>query len=163
VHLQVFIFLRFSGQWCTQHQVLILTTGRCIVRLLQSELSKDGALDIEILNQLCTVFEGACKQVKDFRQRSKAPEQQPFTQQDLEWFARSAYNLSLQYCSEISPDILVKLLGVCIEVGFWKATLVSTLMPSSSLSSSRAKKPPKPLEDYHSVVYFANSLLHAPT
>jgi hypothetical protein len=133
------------------------------VRLLQSELSKDGALDIEILNQLCAVFEGACKQIKEIRQRLKAPEQQLFTQQDLEWFARSTYNLSLQYCSEISPEILVKLLGVCIEVGLWKATLVLTLMPSSSLKFSRVKKPPKLLEDYHSVVCFANSLLHALT
>jgi hypothetical protein len=133
------------------------------VRLLQSELSKDGTLDIEILNQLCMVFEGACKQVKEIRQRQKAPEQQPFTQQDLEWFARSAYNLSLQYCSEISPEILVKLLGVCIEVGFWKATLVLTLTSPSSLRFSKAKKPPKLLEGYHSVVCFASSLLHAPT
>jgi hypothetical protein len=44
------------------------------------------------------------------------PDQQPFTVKDLEWFAKNAYNLSLQYCSDISPEALVRILNVCIEV-----------------------------------------------
>jgi hypothetical protein len=163
MHLQVSIFLRFYGQWRTQHQVTVLTISRCTLRLLKGELPKEGALDIGTFNQLCTVFEGACKQVEDSRRRPKAPNQQPFTQQDLEWFAKSAYNLSLQYCSEISPEILVRLLRVCIEVSFWRVTPVLALTPSSSLSFSRTKNPLMIQVDYRSVVYSVNSLLHAPT
>ncbi|KAF1835983.1 SPO22-domain-containing protein [Decorospora gaudefroyi] len=88
---------------------------RCTARMLQSELTKDGNVDSDILNQLCTVFEGACHQAKASRSRPSNPAKELFTAQEFEWFSKNTYNLSLKYCAEVPPAFLVKLLNCCIE------------------------------------------------
>ncbi len=86
------------------------------LRLLQSELTKDGSIDLQILNQLCTVFEGAYSQAKASRRRPSTIEQQLFTTQELEWFSKNSYNFALKHCAEIPPRNLAKLVNVCAEV-----------------------------------------------
>jgi hypothetical protein len=112
---------------------------------------------------MCTVFEGACKQAKDSRRKPTPNDQQPFTVEDLEWFAKNAYNLSLQYCSEFSPENLVRLLNVCIEVSYVEGLFILNLKLCSSLSFSKRKKRPKPQVDYLYGVCFANFSLLART
>ncbi|KAF1852174.1 SPO22-domain-containing protein [Cucurbitaria berberidis CBS 394.84] len=88
---------------------------RCTARLLQSELVKDGNINPDIMSQLCTVFDGACSQAKASRRRPSTPAQQLFTAQEFEWFSKNAYNMSLKYCAEMAPNLLVKLLNSCTE------------------------------------------------
>lgn len=83
------------------------------------------------MDQLCEVFDGgmytsndiltllispACSQAKNSRTRPTNPGKQLFTSQEFEWFSKTAYNLALKYCTDISPISLVKLLRSCIEV-----------------------------------------------
>jgi hypothetical protein len=84
--------------------------------MLQSELAKDGKIDPHIMAQLCTVFEGACSQAKASRIRPSTPAKELFTAQEFEWFSKNAYNLSLKYCAEVPPNLLVRLLDCCTEV-----------------------------------------------
>ncbi|KAF3046826.1 hypothetical protein E8E11_007311 [Didymella keratinophila] len=86
---------------------------RVMLRLLQSELVQNGAIDREILDQVCMVFEGAIDQAKASRRRPSTPEQQLFTLIELEWFSKSSYNFSLKHCAEIPPQNTVRLLNVC--------------------------------------------------
>jgi hypothetical protein len=88
---------------------------RCTARLLQSELAKHGAIEVDVMDQLCKVFEGACSQAKASRRRPSNPTQRLFTIQEFAWFSKNMYNLSLKYCAEIAPKQLVRLLGACIE------------------------------------------------
>ncbi|KAF3046085.1 hypothetical protein E8E12_010940 [Didymella heteroderae] len=88
---------------------------RVTLRLLQSELLRDDAVDHEIMDRLCTGFEGALNQAKASQRRPSTSEQRLFTAQELEWFSKNSYNFSLKYCAEIPPQNLVRLLNVCAE------------------------------------------------
>lgn len=88
---------------------------RCIARLLQSELLRNGSLDLGVMSQLCAVFEGACSHAKKLQTRSSTLDRQIFTTPELEWFSKNAYNLSLKFCTEMRPENLVRLLNICIE------------------------------------------------
>lgn len=84
--------------------------------MLQAELLKDGAIDRKVLNHMCAVFEGAYNQAKSSKCRPKTPEQQLFTVQELQWFSKNSYNLSLKHCAAMPPQNLARLLNVCTEV-----------------------------------------------
>lgn len=73
-------------------------------------------MNCEILDQLCKIFEGAYDQAKASRRRPITPEQQLFTAQELEWFSKNSYNMSLKHCADMPPRSLVKLLSVCVKV-----------------------------------------------
>ncbi|OAK98096.1 SPO22-domain-containing protein [Phaeosphaeriaceae sp. SRC1lsM3a] len=88
---------------------------RSTARLLQSELTKGGVIQVGTMNELCKLFEGAIEQAKASRRRPNNIAQQLFTAQEFEWFSKNSYNLSLKYCAEMSPSHLVRLLGVCTE------------------------------------------------
>ncbi|KAI0588960.1 SPO22 domain-containing protein [Pyrenophora tritici-repentis] len=88
---------------------------RSTARMLQSGLTKDGSIDNSIMDQLCNVFEGACAQAKASRIRPSTPAKELFTPVEFEWFSKNAYNLSVKYCAEMPPSLLVRLLGCCIE------------------------------------------------
>jgi hypothetical protein len=89
---------------------------RSTARMLESELIKDGKIDNGILCQICAVFEGACAQAKASRTRPSTPAKELFTAAEFEWFSKNAYNISLKYCAEMPPGLLVRLLNCCIEV-----------------------------------------------
>jgi hypothetical protein len=84
--------------------------------VLQGELFKDGAIDCEVLNQMCAVFEGAYNQAKSSKRRPRSPERQLFTVQELEWFSKNSYNFSLKHCAALPLQNLARLLNVCTEV-----------------------------------------------
>ncbi|KAI4712219.1 hypothetical protein J4E89_002485 [Alternaria sp. Ai002NY15] len=84
---------------------------RSTARMLESELTKDGNIDSGILEQICNVFEGA----KASRIRPSTPAKELFTAVEFEWFSKNAYNMSLKYCAEMPPGLLVRLLGCCTE------------------------------------------------
>ena len=58
----------------------------------------------------------ACVQAKASRIRPSTPAKELFTAVEFEWFSKNAYNMSLKYCAEIPPGLLVRLLGCCTEV-----------------------------------------------
>ncbi|KAL7773732.1 hypothetical protein CFE70_003699 [Pyrenophora teres f. teres 0-1] len=88
---------------------------RSTARMLQSELTKDGSIDNNIMDQLCNVFEGACAQAKASLIRPSTPAKELFTPVEFEWFSKNAYNLSVKYCADMPPSLLVRLLGCCTE------------------------------------------------
>jgi hypothetical protein len=105
LHRLVYTFLRYCGEFATIIVPSKLTLRRITLRLLQSEVVKDGNLDYEILDQLCTIFESASNQAKASRRRPSTPEQGLFTKQELEWFSKTSYNVSLKYCAVMPPRI----------------------------------------------------------
>ncbi|KAF1997925.1 SPO22-domain-containing protein [Amniculicola lignicola CBS 123094] len=88
---------------------------RCTARLSVKQLTEGGELNLDVLEQICKVFDGACTQAKASRRRPSTPAQQLFTSAEFEWFSKNAYNLCLKYCAEMDPEKLVRLLNVCIE------------------------------------------------
>jgi len=100
------------------------------VRLLVSELVKEGSLDPNILGQICTLYEGgvydaclgsrltqkACNHAKASRRRPSNPAREQFNAEEFEWFSKNTYNLSVKHGAEMHPKILVRLLSACIEV-----------------------------------------------
>ena len=84
--------------------------------MLQGELFRGGAIDCQVLDHMCAVFEGAYNQAKSSKRRPQTPEQQLFTLQELEWFSKNSYNLSLKHCAALPPQNLARLLKVCTEV-----------------------------------------------
>ncbi|PSN68963.1 SPO22-domain-containing protein [Corynespora cassiicola Philippines] len=88
---------------------------RLTAKLLHLELTKDSKLNVDILEQLCTVFEAAYNHAKASKQHPSNQTQQNFGLSEYKWFAKNTYNLSLKYCSEMHPTTLTKLLKTCIE------------------------------------------------
>ncbi|KAF2199170.1 SPO22-domain-containing protein [Delitschia confertaspora ATCC 74209] len=88
---------------------------RSTIRLLVQEVTKDGSLNPEAVDELCRIFEGAANHAKASLRRPISSTQQLFTAQEFEWFSKNAYNLSLKYCTEMHPQNLTRLLTVCIQ------------------------------------------------
>ena len=129
--------------------------------MLQSELTKDGIIDHGIMGQLCNIFDGACNQAKASQIRPSTPTKELFTPVEFEWFSKNAYNLSLKYCAEMPPNLLVKLLRCCTDVCLSLHRRQATLTISSSSSCSRKRiRPTMEIFAYDS--WFASSSLRAP-
>ncbi|CAI6268821.1 unnamed protein product [Periconia digitata] len=88
---------------------------RMTLRLLGQELIKDGSLNHGVLARICRVCEGACKRAKEFNRKSAKSAHDQFNKAESEWFSKTTYNWSIKYCEEMQPEILVRLLKVCID------------------------------------------------
>ncbi|KZZ87885.1 Meiosis specific protein SPO22 [Ascosphaera apis ARSEF 7405] len=86
---------------------------RCTVRLLLEELDTDTSKQRAIEEELCNLFDTAMIQAEKYQ--ALKPDTNPFTVTELEWFSRNSYNLAVQYCSMWAPQIIQKLLTVCIK------------------------------------------------
>ncbi|KAF1978032.1 SPO22-domain-containing protein [Bimuria novae-zelandiae CBS 107.79] len=88
---------------------------RMTLRLLMSELIKDGSLDRDIFEQICKTFEAASTHAKASRRRPSNPVREQFNAEEFGWFSKNAYNLAIKYCAEVPPQNLVQLLVACVE------------------------------------------------
>ena len=82
---------------------------RCTARLLMrsSEQLHDDKID-----SLCTLFESAATQAKRLRQQDKAS---LFTINELDWFSRNCYNLSLKVCHVWPPHQTLRLVQTALN------------------------------------------------
>jgi len=58
----------------------------------------------------------------------------PFTETELDWFARNSYNVALKYYGEWSPELVVLLLSSCLTVRrgpLWKRPTRTLILGSS--------------------------------
>ncbi|KAF2447271.1 SPO22-domain-containing protein [Karstenula rhodostoma CBS 690.94] len=88
---------------------------RMTVRLLTSELVKDGVFHEDTFGQICKTFDGASTHAKASRRRPSNPSREQFNNGEIEWFSKNSYNLAIKYCAEVPPANLVRLLSACIE------------------------------------------------
>ncbi|KAL5459232.1 hypothetical protein PMIN06_002899 [Paraphaeosphaeria minitans] len=88
---------------------------RMTVRLLTSEMVKDGVFQKDVFDQICRTFDGASIHAKASRRRPSNPDREQFNNGEIEWLSKNSYNLAIKYCAEVPPTDLVRLLGACIE------------------------------------------------
>ncbi|EKG11028.1 Tetratricopeptide-like helical [Macrophomina phaseolina MS6] len=90
---------------------------RSTIRLLVQHLGGVETFNEDAMGELCKVFEAAAAQAtKAMRpQNGRASSEQTFTVQELEWFSRNSYNISLKYCAATHPSCLIRLLDKCIQ------------------------------------------------
>lgn len=82
---------------------------RCTARLLFSELESQGWEKGDAISEVVQLFERAARHMQTFRSGSDDQ-----WRADIQWWSKNAYNLSLKLCADIHPDLLVRLLGVCV-------------------------------------------------
>lgn len=87
---------------------------RCTATSIMTEM-KDKRIPAETaLPELCKIFEGAMAQANKFRAaipKTSTNDQYPA---ELRWFASQSYNLSLQHCADMQPELLVRFVTVSI-------------------------------------------------
>ena len=82
---------------------------RCTARLL---MRSSEQVDSDAVDSLCKVFEGATVQAKRSRQQDKDI---VFTVNELDWFSRNSYNLSLRVCHIWPPHQTLRMLKAALN------------------------------------------------
>lgn len=86
---------------------------RCTAAAIMTEM-KDKRIPLELaLSELCKIFEGAMTQASGFRATTPRSSTKDQYLAELRWFASHTYNLSLQHCGDMQPELLVRLMTVC--------------------------------------------------
>ncbi|KFZ02357.1 hypothetical protein V500_00246 [Pseudogymnoascus sp. VKM F-4518 (FW-2643)] len=93
---------------------------RCMIRLILSQLeSVEPEKDIDVpsaVDQLCKLFDGASTHAqRSSKQEGKDNGTKLWTIQELDWFSKNAYNLSLKYSSQWHPEQVLRLIRSCIK------------------------------------------------
>ncbi|KAK3064561.1 hypothetical protein LTS18_006048 [Coniosporium uncinatum] len=130
---------------------------RCTARLLISELTPARGADEAVTGEICRLFEGALAQAKKMvskRSTTALANAGPdaatkaavtttthdWNTQELDWFSKNAYNLSLHHLADMHPLHLARLLESC--TGFIDLLLLrhrpGTTDPSHLPSSTKA-------------------------
>ncbi|GAB7352848.1 hypothetical protein MBLNU459_g3456t2 [Dothideomycetes sp. NU459] len=87
---------------------------RCTAAAIITEM-KDKRIAADVaLPELCKIFEGAMAQASRFRDAGTGPSTDDQYRAEIRWFASYSYNLSLQHCGDMRPELLVRLMTVCI-------------------------------------------------
>jgi len=76
-----------------------------------------GHVDREAsLTELCKIFEAAVSQEKHFHMPGDGRTHPATYQLEINWFAKSSYNLGLQHCEDVSPVLIMRLLQSSVEL-----------------------------------------------
>lgn len=87
---------------------------RCMIRLVMSHIHDDEPPTEQALDEICKIFETAVSYAKKQPQGHKGDAgEQNFGDNELQWFARSSYNMALKYCANVHPYYLIRLLNSC--------------------------------------------------
>ncbi|KAF2143242.1 uncharacterized protein K452DRAFT_167927 [Aplosporella prunicola CBS 121167] len=89
---------------------------RCMARLLLAELGTADNVNENVAEELVKLFEGAARQAKLQKRRTKEQSAPLFSEKELDWFSRNSYNISLKYCATLHPSHLLQLLEACIAL-----------------------------------------------
>ncbi|OBT96970.1 hypothetical protein VE01_05545 [Pseudogymnoascus verrucosus] len=93
---------------------------RCMIRFILSQLeSGEPEKDIDVpsaVDQLCRLFDGGSTHAqRSIKQEDKNNGTKLWTIQELDWFSKNAYNLSLKYSSEWHPEQVLQIIQSCIK------------------------------------------------
>lgn len=88
---------------------------RSIAKVITMEMECGNTEKQPALLDLCKIFEGAMAQAQTFQ--DAGPTSHPGQQRraELTWFASYSYNLALNHLSDIVPELLVRLMIVCVS------------------------------------------------
>ncbi|PNS16870.1 hypothetical protein CAC42_4834 [Sphaceloma murrayae] len=89
------------------------TLLRCTIQMMLQELEQDASNMQTALSEVCQMLEGAVKHLKnttvpDGEHESRALE--------LEWFAKTSYNVALQRFEDLEPAVILRLLNACLSL-----------------------------------------------
>ncbi|KAI5369758.1 putative meiosis specific protein Spo22/ZIP4/TEX11 [Septoria linicola] len=82
---------------------------RCMARLFLVEMKSKGAERDLATIEVVSIFEMAANSAQDIRQSAV---EHWYT--EVQWWSKNAYNLSVELCSSIDPQQLLRLLSACI-------------------------------------------------
>ncbi|KFY01778.1 hypothetical protein V490_00767 [Pseudogymnoascus sp. VKM F-3557] len=93
---------------------------RCMIRLILSKIeSVESEKDIDVssaVDQLCKLFDGGSTQAQRLsKQEDKDTRAKLWTIQELDWFSKNAYNLSLKYSTKWHPEQVLRIIQSCIK------------------------------------------------
>ncbi|KAL5345161.1 sporulation-specific protein 22 [Pseudogymnoascus australis] len=93
---------------------------RCMIRLILSQLeSVESEKDIDVpsvVDQLCKLFEGGSTQAQRMsKQEDRDNGTKVWTIQELDWFSKNAYNLSLKYSAQWHPQQVLGIIQSSIK------------------------------------------------
>ncbi|OBT49348.1 hypothetical protein VE00_00485 [Pseudogymnoascus sp. WSF 3629] len=93
---------------------------RCMIRFILSHLeSVEAEKDIDVpsvVDQLCKLFDaGSTHAQRSIKQGGKDNGTKLWTIQELDWFSKNAYNLSLKHSSQWHPEQVLRIIQSCIE------------------------------------------------
>ena len=101
---------------------------RCTARLL---MRSSEQVNNNAINSLCKVFEGAAIQAKRSREQDK---DNLFTINELDWFSRNCYNLSLKVCHVWPPDQTLRVVKAALRfIDMYPADLDAAVVADLSL------------------------------
>ncbi|KAI7707503.1 SPO22-domain-containing protein [Hortaea werneckii] len=83
---------------------------RCTVRLMMKELESAESRTNEAAEEIVSLFERARDNIKVLRQGTEDQ-----WRVEIQWWSKTAYNLALKLCDTIHPELLVRLLTVCVR------------------------------------------------
>jgi hypothetical protein len=106
------VVVKFNHQASTPVNLPALL--RCTARLISAELTHSQAGSDTLLSEFCSIFESAGAQAKSLASSNSPQEDKMFTQQEIEWFSKTAYNFALKNITEILPEYLLRLLRAAI-------------------------------------------------
>lgn len=83
---------------------------RCTARLMMNELESEESRSNGAVEKIVSLFERARDNIKVLRQGTEDQ-----WRVEIQWWSKNAYNLALKLCETIHPELLVRLLTVCIR------------------------------------------------
>ncbi|KAI9695204.1 MAG: hypothetical protein M1820_008840 [Bogoriella megaspora] len=89
---------------------------RCTARLIITELTITSPMNDGLLDDFCKLFEVAAMRAKLQRNKALPGPNEEFSDDEVEWFSKNAYNMALKHCTDIHPSFIVRLLEACIEL-----------------------------------------------
>ncbi|KAI7215800.1 hypothetical protein KC333_g5221 [Hortaea werneckii] len=83
---------------------------RCTARLMMKELESAESQTNKAAEEIVSLFERARDNIKVLRQGTEDQ-----WRVEIQWWSKNAYNLALKLCDTIHPELLVRLLTVCVR------------------------------------------------
>ncbi|KAL8757342.1 MAG: hypothetical protein Q9184_004228 [Pyrenodesmia sp. 2 TL-2023] len=85
-----------------------------IARLLVEELDSQQSPEIECIDELCKVFEGAVAAAQACQQDTSTTD--AFSPAELDWFSRNSFNLALKMCTTWKAEATLRIVQACSTV-----------------------------------------------
>ncbi|KAG8627159.1 hypothetical protein KVT40_004642 [Elsinoe batatas] len=85
---------------------------RCTIQMMLSEAEQDTEKAVAAVSQCCQMFMAA---VTHFNKTEAETATGESTDLELEWFAKSSYNIALKHFDDLEPDLVLQLLDSCVS------------------------------------------------
>ncbi|KAF2225046.1 meiosis protein SPO22/ZIP4 like-domain-containing protein [Elsinoe ampelina] len=85
---------------------------RCTIQMMLLEAEQDTGKAVAAVSQCCQMFMAAATHFKKTEAEATSGES---TDLELDWFAKSSYNLVLKHFDDLGPDLVLQLLDACVS------------------------------------------------